>query len=67
MSKKWEYCVVDSHEVPGVNFTDKRNKPDITAYLNRLGQEGWEIINLDMTESQAHFNFFGVAKRELKA
>jgi len=67
MSKKWEYCVVDSHEVPGVNFGEARNKSDIVDYLNRLGQEGWEIINLDMTESQALFNFFGVAKRELES
>ncbi len=65
MSKKWEYRVVDSHEIPGVNFTEARKKSDIVEYLNRLGQEGWEIINLDMTESQAMFNFFGVAKREL--
>jgi hypothetical protein len=65
MSKKWEYCIVDSHEVPGVNFTDKRSKQDIADYLNRLGQEGWEIINLDMTENQVFYNFFGVAKREL--
>lgn len=67
MGKKWEYRIVDSHEVPGVDFSDKRNRQDITDYLNRLGQEGWEIINLDMTESQALFNFFGVAKRELRS
>lgn len=67
MNKKWEYCIVDSHEVQGVNFTDKRDKKDITEYLNRLGQDGWEIINLDLTETQAHFNFFGVAKRALKS
>lgn len=67
MSKKWEYRIVDSHEVPGVNFTDKRSKQDIADYLNQLGEEGWEIINLDMTENQAFYNFFGVAKRELKA
>jgi len=67
MSKKWEYCIVDSHEVPCVNFSDTRKKQDIVEYLNRLGQEGWEIFSLDMTESQALFNFFGVAKRELKS
>lgn len=62
---KWEYRILDSHEVPGVNFTDERKKHDIEVYLNQLGQEGWEIVNLDMTENQKFYNFFGVAKREL--
>jgi len=67
MSKKWEYRIVDSHEIPGVDYTAVRRKQDLQDYLNRLGQEGWEIINLDLTENQEFYNFFGVAKRELKS
>jgi len=67
MSKKWEYRIVDSHEIPGVDYTDVRRKQDLQNYLNRLGQEGWEIINLDLTENQEFYNFFGVAKRELES
>lgn len=36
---------------------------DIEDYLNRLGDDGWEIVNLDFRELSSHREFVGVAKR----
>lgn len=38
---KWEYnyLYIDS------NLSDKANKLQITEELNKLGQEGWELVN----------------------
>lgn len=67
MHKKWEYRVVSSHEIQDKNWDGEHMIHEVSAYLNQLGQEGWEIINLDLTETERFYNFFGVAKRELKS
>ncbi len=62
---KWEYKIVDSKDVSGGGFFKGKDRADIEAYLNGLGKDGWEIINLDFNEIGSKFEFSGVAKREI--
>ena len=62
--KKWEYMIVDSKDVPGGGVFKGKDRSEVDTYLNQLGQEGWEIVNLDFLELGNRFEFTGVAKRE---
>lgn len=63
--KKWEYRLIDSHDVPGDGiWGDERDRARLEMYLNRLGKQGWEIVNLDVLEQHERINFVGVARRE---
>ena len=63
--KKWEYKIIDSTDVTGSGiYGDKRVRGDIEHYFNTLGDEGWEIIVMDVNESEARINFIGFARRE---
>ena len=62
--KKWEYTIVDSKDVPGGGVFKGKDRAEIDRYLNKLGQEGWEIVNLDFRELENRFEFTSVAKRE---
>ncbi len=63
---KWEYKFLDSRSVPDPKgiFPKPKTPSDIEEYLNRLGEDGWEIVNLDFKELAAHREFLGVAKRQ---
>lgn len=63
--KKWKYMIVDSKDVPGGGILKGKDRSEVDAYLNRLGQQGWEIVNLDFREFESRFDFTGVAKREI--
>ncbi len=62
---KWEYKLLDSNAVPDQKGLIPKPKSvrDIEAYFNRLGEEGWEILNLDFNEIGSRRDFLGVAKR----
>ena len=62
---KWEYKLLDSKVVPDQKglLPKPKSVSDIEAYFNRLGEEGWEIVNIDFKELGAHREFVGVAKR----
>jgi hypothetical protein len=64
--KKWEYKIIDTKEIPGVKiFKDKsRQAVEVEAYLNKLGEQGWEIVNFDAVDWNRCMEFRGVAKRE---
>ena len=63
---KWEYRILDSQDVEGEGlFGEKRSKKDIEEYLNKLGKQGWEVVSMDVSETEERINFVGVAKREL--
>ena len=63
--KKWEYKIIDTKDVPGGGFLKGKSRDAIEAYLNDLGGQGWEIVNLDALEWQGdHLTFLGVARRE---
>ena len=65
---KWEYLLLDSKKLESASggvFTQKKVPiEEAEKYLNKLGDEGWEIIDLDFDflihDSGA---FVGVAKR----
>lgn len=62
--KRWEYKIVDSKDVPAPGVFKGRSREALEAYLNDLGAEGWEIINIDSLELERRTEFVGVAKRE---
>ena len=63
--KKWEYRIIDTKDVPGGGILTGKSRDSIEDYLNELGGQGWEIVNLDALEWQGHhLTFLGVAKRE---
>ncbi|MBU4444185.1 MAG: DUF4177 domain-containing protein [Candidatus Marinimicrobia bacterium] len=63
--KKWEYRIIDSMRIPGGIFRGKKFD-EVDKYLNEIGKEGWEIINLDFNDVTGQMDFVGVARRELK-
>ena len=64
--KKWEYKIIDTKDVPGGGILQGKSREAIEDYLNNLGGQGWEIVNLDALEWQGHhLTFLGVAKRDI--
>ena len=63
--RKWEYKLVDSTDVPAEGIFKGRNRLALEAYLNQLGAQGWELINVDSRQLEGRNDFVGVAKREL--
>jgi hypothetical protein len=64
--KKWEYKIVDSRNLKRQDLFGGSKSGEIEDYLNRLGAEGWEIINLDFYEMEGRGSFTGLAKREIE-
>jgi len=62
---RWEYKIVDSKDVRGGGVFRGKARPDVEAYLNELGRDGWEIINLGFRELGNRFDFTGVARRQI--
>ena len=62
--KKWEYIIIDSKDVPKGGILKGRDRAEVEHYLDELGMQGWEIVNLDFREFESRFEFTGVAKRE---
>jgi hypothetical protein len=64
--KKWEYRIIDTRDAPGSGIFRSKGKKRraIEAYLNELGGQGWEVVNLDALEWQPCLTFLGVARRE---
>ena len=63
----WEYKIFESKdaELSGLNRRAKRTR--LQAYLNGLGAEGWEIVNVAFHDLNLGMSFVGVAKRRLEA
>ncbi|GAW97770.1 MULTISPECIES: DUF4177 domain-containing protein [Colwellia] len=43
----WEYKIIDSANAEKGGFLKGRTVKQVEAYLNSLGKEGWEIIDID--------------------
>ncbi len=65
--KKFEYKIIDSKDVASAGAFKGRQRADVEAYLCALGQDGWEIINMDFRELEGRLEFSGVAKREINS
>lgn len=63
----WEYKIIDSNKAEKGGFLKGRTIEQAEAYLNELGAQGWEIIdldfNMDPTMPGGATHFHGVAKR----
>ena len=62
--RKFEYKIIDSKDVASAGVFKGRQRADVEAYLCTLGQDGWEIINMDFRELEGRLEFSGVAKRQ---
>ncbi len=62
--RRWEYKIVDSNDVPGGGIFKGKSRDSLEEYLNRLGAEGWEVVNIDSLELEGRTSFVGIAKRE---
>lgn len=61
---KYEYKVIDSKDVEATGGLFKsRKREDIEAYLNALGEQGWELVNIDFRELEGGLEFAGIMKR----
>lgn len=63
--KRWEYKLLDSREAGGSGWFGK-SRESLEQYLNSLGAEDWELVNIDALELEGRRSFVGVAKREKK-
>lgn len=62
--QNWEYKFLSTADLEKRGFLLKRVEPaEVEKYLNSLGREGWEIINLDFIDTTAFIDFRGIAKR----
>lgn len=63
----WEYKIIDSSNAEKAGFLKGRTVENVERYLNELGKQGWEIIDLDFqmdpTMPGGPTHFHGVAKR----
>ncbi len=60
---KWEYKLITTAELEKRGFIKSVKPEDAEKYFNALGDEGWEIVNLDFIDTTAFIDFRGVAKR----
>ena len=65
--RKFEYKIIDSKDVATAGVFKGRQRADVEAYLCTLGEDGWEIINMDFRELEGRLEFSGVAKRQINA
>ena len=61
--QKWEYLFVNCqlsggawrpHFVNGVESRNWQNNPDIATYSNEIGEQGWELVTVWISEMGAH-------------
>ncbi|MEL7497602.1 MAG: DUF4177 domain-containing protein [Planctomycetota bacterium] len=59
----WEYKVITTDDLEKRGFFKSVKQEEVESYFNSLGDEGWEIVNVDFTDTTAFIDFRGVAKR----
>jgi hypothetical protein len=67
MTRRWEYKLISTKDLPGGGLLGmkERDRDALEAYLNRFGDEGWEIIGIDFTDALGSPSFFqALARRE---
>lgn len=61
--KTFKYKLIDTRDVETGGMFKSRKREDVEAYLNSLGAEGWELINVDFRELEGGSEFAGVMKK----
>jgi hypothetical protein len=67
MPRKWEYKLLSTNDLPsgGMLGLKERKRESIEAYLNQLGDDGWEIVGIDFTDGMGSASYFqALARRE---
>ena len=64
---RWEYKLISANDVlgEGGGFRGK-TRETVEAYLNSLGAEGWEVINVDFPDGYENPTRFSAAARREK-
>jgi len=60
---KWEYKFITTDDLEKRGFFKSVKQDEVEKYFNALGEDGWEIINVDFTDTTAFIDFRGVARR----
>ncbi|WDE08519.1 DUF4177 domain-containing protein [Thalassomonas viridans] len=63
--KRFEYKVIDSKDVETAGLFRGRKREDVEKYLNALGAQGWEVVNVDFRELEGGLEFAGIMKKEV--
>ncbi len=62
--KKWEYRIVTSDDVQGSGFFKTVEREAVQAHFNELGEQGWEVVNVQFVEAMGAFAVRALLKRE---
>jgi len=62
--KQYKYKIVDTRDVETAGLFKGRKREDVEAYLNVLGSEGWDLVNVDFRELEGGLEFAGIMKKE---
>ena len=60
---RWEYKIFESKDADFSGLSKRAKRTKLQAYLCGLGDEGWEIVNIDFNDLNIGLSFIGVAKR----
>ncbi len=63
--KQYNYKIVDTCDVESAGIFKGRKREDVEAYLNSLGQDGWELVNVEFRELEGGLEFGGIMKKEV--
>lgn len=61
---KFIYKVIDTRDVESAGLFKGRKREDVETYLNSLGSDGWELVNVDFRELEGGLEFAGVMKKQ---
>ncbi|MEL6109060.1 MAG: hypothetical protein AAFU85_23895 [Planctomycetota bacterium] len=61
--QKWECKYLSAEDLGPRGFFRTVKPEQVQAYFNALGEDGWEIVNVDFTDTSAFIDFRGLAKR----
>ncbi|MFL5386362.1 MAG: DUF4177 domain-containing protein [Longimicrobiaceae bacterium] len=61
---RWEYKVVRSDDLPS-NWAGSIKPEDRDRLFNELGEQGWEMVNIDWVDDTVSDDFVATFKRPL--
>ena len=61
--RRWEYKLISANDVAGEGGFKGKSREVVESYLNNLGQEGWEVINVDFPDGYENPTRFSAAAR----
>ncbi len=63
---KWEYKIIAAEDIYSGGLFKGTPRSKIEAYFNELGQDGWEIIDINFEDAYELAVFTGLAKRPVR-